>query len=145
MRPPNSGACTTTTASATPPGAVSSGRWTWRKPGCPTGAHGLTELVYAYTSNTNSNGSAMAGFNGATDFHNLLMAVAMPAGRYLPMVCVLALAGRLARQQPGVVTVGTLRAQGVDFVVLATAAAVILALLNFLPALSLGTIADGLM
>ncbi|MFD4868186.1 potassium-transporting ATPase subunit KdpA [Streptomyces sp. NPDC058412] len=110
-----------------------------------TGAHGLTELVYAYTSNTNSNGSAMAGFNGATDFHNVLMVVAMLAGRYLPMVCVLALAGRLAKQQPGVVTVGTLRAQGVNFVVLATAAAVILALLNFLPALSLGTIADGLM
>ena len=109
------------------------------------GAHGLTELIYAYTSNTNSNGSAMAGFNGATDFHNLLMVVAMLVGRYLPMVCVLALAGRLARQQPGVVTVGTLRAQGVNFVVLATAAAVILALLNFLPALSLGTIADGLL
>lgn len=109
------------------------------------GAHGLTELIYAYTSNTNSNGSAMAGFNGATDFHNLLMVVAMLAGRYLPMVCVLALAGRLARHQPGVVTVGTLRAQGVNFVVLATGAAVILALLNFLPALSLGTIADGLL
>jgi K+-transporting ATPase ATPase A chain len=87
----------------------------------------------------------MAGFNGATDFHNLLMVFAMLAGRYLPMVAVLALAGRLAKQQPGVVTVGTLRAQGVNFVVLATAAAVILALLNFLPALSLGTIADGLM
>ncbi|MEV6395462.1 potassium-transporting ATPase subunit KdpA [Streptomyces sp. NPDC051907] len=109
------------------------------------GAHGLTELIYAYTSNTNSNGSAMAGFNGATDFHNLLMVVAMLAGRYLPMVCVLALAGRLAKQQPGVVTVGTLRAQGVSFVVLATAASVILALLNFLPALSLGAVADGLL
>ncbi|MFD4322597.1 potassium-transporting ATPase subunit KdpA [Streptomyces sp. NPDC058548] len=109
------------------------------------GAHGLTELIYAYTSNTNSNGSAMAGFNGATDFHNLLMVVAMLAGRYLPMVCVLALAGRLAKQQPGVVTVGTLRAHGVSFVVLATAASVILALLNFLPALSLGAVADGLL
>ncbi|WP_351228169.1 potassium-transporting ATPase subunit KdpA [Streptomyces sp. NPDC002133] len=109
------------------------------------GAHGLSELIYAYTSNTNSNGSAMAGFNGATDFHNLLMVVAMLSGRYLPMVCVLALAGRLAKQQPGIVTVGTLRAEGVNFVVLATAASVILALLNFLPALSLGTIADGLL
>lgn len=109
------------------------------------GAHGLTELIYAYTSSTNSNGSAMAGFNGATDFHNLLMVVAMPAGRYLPMVCVLALAGRLAGQQPGIVTAGTFRAQGANFVVLATAASVILALLNFLPALSLGTIADWLL
>ncbi|MFF3405447.1 potassium-transporting ATPase subunit KdpA [Streptomyces sp. NPDC002742] len=109
------------------------------------GAHGLTELIYAYTSNTNSNGSAMAGFNGATDFHDLLMVVAMLAGRYLPMVAVPALAGRLARQRPGVVTAGTLRAQGVNFVVLATAAAVVLALLNFLSALSLGTVADGLL
>ncbi|MFE3186743.1 potassium-transporting ATPase subunit KdpA [Streptomyces violascens] len=97
--------------------------------------------IYPYTSNTNSNGSSMAGFNGATDFHNLLTVFAMLAGRYLPMACVLALAGRLARQQPGV---GTLRPQGINFVVLATGAALILALLNFLPALSLGTIADGL-
>ncbi|MEI5100736.1 potassium-transporting ATPase subunit KdpA [Streptomyces sp. PmtG] len=109
------------------------------------GAHGLTELIYAYTSNTMSNGSSMAGFNGATDFHNLLMVGAMLAGRYLPMVCVLALAGRLARQRPGVETVGTLRAQGPNFVVLATAASVVLALLNFLPALSLGAVADGTM
>ncbi|MFJ9033274.1 potassium-transporting ATPase subunit KdpA [Streptomyces sp. NPDC102274] len=108
------------------------------------GAHGLTELIYAYTSNTNSNGSAMAGFNGATDFHNLLMVVAMLLGRYLPMACVLALAGRLAGQRPGVVTVGTLRPQGANFVVLATGAAVILALLNFLPALSLSALAEGL-
>ncbi|MFD8719949.1 potassium-transporting ATPase subunit KdpA [Streptomyces sp. NPDC059629] len=74
------------------------------------GPHGLTELVYAYTSNVYSNGSAMAGFNGATDFHDLLMTAAMLIGRYVPMVFLLALAGRLARQQPGVVTVGTLQA-----------------------------------
>ncbi|MEV7319514.1 potassium-transporting ATPase subunit KdpA [Streptomyces sp. NPDC093970] len=109
------------------------------------GPHGLTELVYAYTSNVNSNGSAMAGFNGATDFHNLLMTAAMLIGRYVPMVFLLALAGRLARQKPGVVTVGTLQARGVNFVALATGAAVILALLNFLPALSLGTLAEGLL
>jgi K+-transporting ATPase KdpA subunit len=108
------------------------------------GPHGLSELIYAYTSNVNSNGSAMAGFNGATDFHNLLMVAAMLIGRYLPMVFLLALAGRLARQQPGVVTVGTLRAHGINFITLATGAALILALLNFLPALSLGPIAEGL-
>ncbi|MET8956638.1 potassium-transporting ATPase subunit KdpA [Streptomyces sp. NPDC004393] len=109
------------------------------------GPHGLTELVYAYTSNVQSNGSAMAGFNGATDFHNLLMTAAMLIGRYVPMVFLLALAGRLARQQPGVVTVGTLQARGVNFVALATGAALILALLNFLPALSLGPLAEGLL
>jgi K+-transporting ATPase ATPase A chain len=109
-----------------------------------SGAHGLSELVYAYTSNVNSNGSAMAGFNGATDFHNLLMCAAMLVGRYVPMVFLFVLAGRLAKQQPGVVTAGTLRAHGVNFVALATGAALILALLNFLPALSLGPIAEGL-
>ncbi|MFF4754471.1 potassium-transporting ATPase subunit KdpA [Streptomyces sp. NPDC002514] len=109
------------------------------------GPHGLTELVYAYTSNVNSNGSAMAGFNGATDFHDLLMTAAMLIGRYVPMVFLLALAGRLARRQPGVVTAGTLQARGVNFVALATGAALILALLNFLPALSLGPLAEGLL
>ncbi|MFD5569172.1 potassium-transporting ATPase subunit KdpA [Streptomyces cadmiisoli] len=109
------------------------------------GPHGLTELTYAYTSNVNSNGSAMAGFNGATDFHNLLMSAAMLIGRCLPMVFVLALAGRLARQRPGVVTVGTLQARGVNFVALATGAALLLALLNYLPVLSLGPLAEGLM
>lgn len=97
------------------------------------GPHGLTELIYAYTSNTQSNGSAMSGFNGATDFHNGLMVVAMLLGRYVPIAFVLALAGRLGRQQPGVVTAGTLRASGINFVTLATGAALILALLNFLP------------
>ncbi|MGW0994717.1 potassium-transporting ATPase subunit KdpA [Streptomyces sp. NPDC002523] len=62
----------------------------------------------------------------------------------LPMVFLPALAGRLARQQPGVVTVGTPQARGVNFVALATGAALILALLNFLPALSLGPPAEGL-
>jgi K+-transporting ATPase ATPase A chain len=109
------------------------------------GPHGLSELVYAYTSNVNSNGSAMAGFNGATDFHNLLMTAAMLIGRYVPLLFLLPLAGRLARQQPGVVTVGTLQARGVNFVALATGAALILALLNFLPALSLGPLAEGLL
>jgi K+-transporting ATPase ATPase A chain len=97
-----------------------------------------------YTSNVNSNGSAMAGLSGNTPFYNLTMTAAMFIGRYLPIAFVLALAGRLARQQPGAVTVGTLRTSGVNFVVLATGAALILALLNFLPALSLGTLADGL-
>ncbi|MEU1623347.1 potassium-transporting ATPase subunit KdpA [Streptomyces sp. NPDC005722] len=109
------------------------------------GPHGLTELIYAYTSNAASNGSAMAGFNGATDLHNLLMVVVMLVGRYVPMVFVLALAGRLARQRAGAVTVGTLRPHGVNFLVLTVGAALILALLNFLPALSLGPVAEGLL
>ncbi|GAA4586199.1 potassium-transporting ATPase subunit KdpA [Planotetraspora phitsanulokensis] len=109
------------------------------------GAHGLTEVLYAYTSNVNSNGSAMAGLNGNTMFYNLTMTAAMFIGRYLPMAFVLALAGRLVRRQPQAVTAGTLRTQGVSFVVLATGTALIVALLNFLPALSLGPLADGLL
>ncbi|MER6950383.1 potassium-transporting ATPase subunit KdpA [Nonomuraea sp. NPDC000554] len=108
------------------------------------GAHGLTEVLYAYTSSVNSNGSAMAGLNGNTLFYNLTMTVAMLAGRYLPIVFVLALAGRMVSRQPVAATAGTLRTHGINFVVLATGAALILALLNFLPALSLGPIADGL-
>ncbi|AWS43476.1 potassium-transporting ATPase subunit KdpA [Streptosporangium sp. 'caverna'] len=109
------------------------------------GAHGLTEVLYAYTSTVNSNGSAMAGLNGNTMFYNLTMTVAMFVGRYLPIAFVLALAGRMVRQQPMAVTAGTLRTHGPNFVVLATGAALILALLNFLPALSLGVLADGLL
>jgi K+-transporting ATPase KdpA subunit len=108
------------------------------------GAHGLTEVLYAYTSNVNSNGSAMAGLNGNTPFYNLTMTAAMLIGRYLPIVFVLALAGQLARQRRGTLSVGTLRTHGVTFVVLVTGAALILALLNFLPALFLGPLADGL-
>src|SRR5262249_30267359 len=55
------------------------------------GPHGLAELIYAYTSNVNGNGSAFAGFNGATTFFNLTMSIGMLIGRYLPIVVVLAL------------------------------------------------------
>jgi K+-transporting ATPase KdpA subunit len=109
-----------------------------------TGAHGLTEVLYAYTSNVNSNGSAMAGLNGNTPFYNLTMAVAMALGRYAPIALVLALAGRLVAQRPLASHAGSLRPHGATFVALATGTAVLLALLNFLPALSLGPLADGI-
>ncbi|MCX4790594.1 potassium-transporting ATPase subunit KdpA [Streptomyces sp. NBC_01221] len=108
------------------------------------GPHGLTELIYAYTSNTHTNGSSMAGFNGATAFHNGLMTLAMLLGRYATIAFVLALAGKLAVQQQRVVTTGTLAASGINFITLATGVALILALLNFLPALALGPLAEGL-
>ncbi|MEV4890225.1 potassium-transporting ATPase subunit KdpA [Nonomuraea sp. NPDC055795] len=109
------------------------------------GAHGLMEVLYTYTSNVNSNGSAMAGLNGNTMFYNLTMTVGMLVGRYLPIAFVLALAGKLVVQRPVPVTAGTLRTDGLNFVALATGGALILALLNFLPALSLGPLADGLL
>ncbi|MER5493569.1 potassium-transporting ATPase subunit KdpA [Streptomyces sp. NPDC002490] len=108
------------------------------------GPHGLTELIYAYTSSAAGNGSAMAGFDGTTDFHQVLMSGAMLVGRYLPMALVLFLAGRLARGRTVAPSAGTLRTGGAAFVSLTTAVALLLALLNYLPALSLGPVAEGL-
>ena len=109
-----------------------------------SGPHGLTELVYAFTSAANSNGSAFGGLSGDTTFYNTALGVVMLIGRYLPMVFVLGLAGSLARQRPVAVTVGTLRTDQPLFVALTTGVAVLLVLLTFLPALALGPLAEGL-
>ena len=63
------------------------------------GPHGLTEMLYAFTSQANNNGSAFAGLTGNTAFYNLTGALAMAAGRYLPIVAVLAIAGSLAKEK----------------------------------------------
>jgi K+-transporting ATPase ATPase A chain len=65
-----------------------------------SGAHGFSEVLYAFTSSANSNGSAFAGLNGNTTWYNVTLALVMLFGRYLPMIFVLALAGSLARQRP---------------------------------------------
>ena len=108
------------------------------------GPHGLTEVLYAFTSSANSNGSAFAGLNGNTTWYNTVLGLVMLLGRYLPMVFVLALAGSLARQKPGAVTAGTLRTTGPLFVTLTTASALVLVGLTFLPALALGPLAEAL-
>lgn len=108
------------------------------------GPHGLTEVLYAFTSAANSNGSAFGGLSGNTAFYNTVLALVMLIGRYLPMVFVLGLAGTLARQRPVAVTAGTLRTHQPLFVVLAIGVAVLLVLLTFLPALALGPLAEGL-
>jgi K+-transporting ATPase KdpA subunit len=109
-----------------------------------SGPHGLTEVLYAFTSSANSNGSAFAGFNGNTTWYNVVLGLVMLMGRYVPMVFVLALAGSLARQKPGAVSAGTLRTTGPMFVTLTTASALVLVGLTFLPALALGPLAEGL-
>jgi K+-transporting ATPase ATPase A chain len=109
-----------------------------------SGPHGLSEVLYAFTSSANSNGSAFGGFNGNTTWYNVALGLVMLLGRYLPMVFVLALAGALARQKPGAVTAGTLRTDGPMFVTLTGASAVVLVGLTFLPALALGPLAEGL-
>jgi K+-transporting ATPase ATPase A chain len=106
------------------------------------GPHGLSEVLYAFTSSANSNGSAFGGLSGNTDFYNVALAIVMLLGRYLPIVFVLALAGSFARQDARADTAGALRTHGPMFVSLVVATAILVVGLEFLPALSLGPIAE---
>jgi K+-transporting ATPase ATPase A chain len=108
------------------------------------GPHGLSEALYAFTSSAANNGSAFAGFSGNTTWYNVALAVAMVAGRFLPIILVLALAGSFAAQRPGVVTAGTLRTHRPTFVLLIVGVTLIMVGLEYLPALALGPLADGL-
>jgi K+-transporting ATPase ATPase A chain len=108
------------------------------------GAHGLSEIVYSFTSGATSNGSAFAGLSGNTTFYNTALGVAMLVGRYLPMVFVLGLAGSLAQQRHGVITVGTLPSHRPLFIILVIGVALLLTALTFFPAVALGPLAEGL-
>jgi K+-transporting ATPase KdpA subunit len=108
------------------------------------GAHGLSELLYAFTSCVAGNGSAFAGFSGNTPGFNVALSVMMLFGRYVPMVLVLALAASFARQRGGVVHSGTLGTHTVPFVGLMVGAVLIVVGLEYLPALALGPVAEGL-
>ncbi|WP_326600374.1 potassium-transporting ATPase subunit KdpA [Streptomyces sp. NBC_01803] len=106
--------------------------------------HGLTEVLYAYASAANNNGSAFAGLGTDTVFYNTTLGLAMLIGRYLPIVFVLALAGSLARQQPVPVGQGTLPTHRPLFVGLLTSVVIVVAGLSYFPALALGPVAEGL-
>ncbi|MFD5440013.1 potassium-transporting ATPase subunit KdpA [Streptomyces tendae] len=108
------------------------------------GAHGFSEILYAYTSASNNNGSAFAGLNADTQWFNTTLGLAMLLGRFLPMVFVLALAGSLARQQPVPTTAGTLRTEKPLFSGLLVGAVLIITGLTYFPALALGPLAEGL-
>jgi potassium-transporting ATPase potassium-binding subunit len=108
------------------------------------GAHGLSEVLYAFTSSTANNGSAFAGFSGNTTWYNVALALAMVAGRFLPIILVLALAGTFAAQRPGVITVGTLSTHRPTFIALIAGVTVIMVGLEYLPGLALGPLADAL-
>ncbi|MFG3106286.1 potassium-transporting ATPase subunit KdpA [Streptomyces tendae] len=108
------------------------------------GAHGFSEILYAYTSASNNNGSAFAGLNADTQWFNTTLGLAMLLGRFLPMVFVLALAGSLARQQPVPTTQGTLRTEKPLFSGLLVGAVLIITGLTYFPALALGPLAEGL-
>ncbi|MGW0955169.1 potassium-transporting ATPase subunit KdpA [Streptomyces sp. NPDC002545] len=108
------------------------------------GAHGFSEVLYAYTSAANNNGSAFAGLNANTDWFNTTTGLAMLLGRFLPMVFVLALAGSLGAQRPVPVTAGTLRTEKPLFTGMLVGAVLIVVGLTYFPALALGPLAEGL-
>ncbi|MGE3813042.1 MAG: potassium-transporting ATPase subunit KdpA, partial [Candidatus Nanopelagicales bacterium] len=108
------------------------------------GAHGLSEVLYAFASASNNNGSAFAGLSANTDFYNVALAVAMALGRFLPICFVLALAGSLAAQSVTPATAGTLPTHRPLFAGLVAGVVVIVAALTFVPALALGPLAEGL-
>ncbi|WP_461711580.1 potassium-transporting ATPase subunit KdpA [Streptomyces sp. DSM 41013] len=109
-----------------------------------SGAHGFSEILYAYTSASNNNGSAFAGLNADTQWFNSTLGLAMLLGRFVPMVFVLALAASLARQQPVPATAGTLRTEKPLFAGLLAGAVLIITGLTYFPALALGPLAEGL-
>ncbi|MFZ3471758.1 potassium-transporting ATPase subunit KdpA [Streptomyces sp. 4.24] len=108
------------------------------------GAHGFSEVLYAYTSAGNNNGSAFAGLNANTQWFNTTTGLAMLLGRFLPMVFVLALAGSLCEQQPVPATAGTLRTEKPLFSFLLVGTILIVTGLTYFPALALGPLAEGL-
>ncbi|MEV5956769.1 potassium-transporting ATPase subunit KdpA [Streptomyces sp. NPDC051987] len=109
-----------------------------------SGAHGFSEVLYAFSSAANNNGSAFAGLNANTDWYNTMTGLAMLLGRFLPMVFVLALAGSLAEQKPVPATAGTLRTEKPLFTGLLVGAILIITGLTYFPALALGPLAEGL-
>ena len=109
-----------------------------------SGPHGLTEMVYAFTSAANNNGSAFAGLTADQPFLNLTLALAMAVGRFVPMVLVLALAGRLAFQKRRPATAGTMPTHTPLFVTLLVSVALIVTGLTYFPTLALGPLAEAL-
>jgi potassium-transporting ATPase potassium-binding subunit len=109
------------------------------------GPHGFSEVLYAFSSMSNNNGSAFAGLNANTPFYNTAGGLAMLAGRFLLKVPVLAIAGALARKKTLPASSGTLRTHGPLFVSMLIAVVVIVGALSFIPALALGPIVEHLM
>ena len=109
------------------------------------GLHGFSEVLYAFTSAANNNGSAFAGLTANTPWFNTALGVAMLLGRLLPIVFVLALAGSLASQDRVPVTAGTLPTHKPLFVGLLVGVIVIVSALTYFPVLALGPLAEGLL
>jgi potassium-transporting ATPase potassium-binding subunit len=106
--------------------------------------HGFSEVLYAFTSAANNNGSAFGGLSANTTFYNTALGIVMLLGRFVPMILVLALAGSFARQQPVPVNEGTLPTHKALFVTMLVGVVLIVTGLTYFPALTLGPLAEGL-
>jgi potassium-transporting ATPase potassium-binding subunit len=109
------------------------------------GAHGFSEILYAFTSAANNNGSAFAGISVNTLFYNTALGLTMWLGRYWPIVAVLAVAGSLAAKKRVPVTAGTMPTHGPTFVILLIGTVLLVGALTFVPALALGPIVEHLL
>ncbi|MEJ0007697.1 MAG: potassium-transporting ATPase subunit KdpA [Steroidobacteraceae bacterium] len=109
------------------------------------GAHGFSEILYAFTSAANNNGSAFAGLSANTPFYNTALGLAIWFGRFWPIVAVLAVAGSLAAKKRVPVTSGTMPTHGPTFVVLLIGTILLVGALTFVPALALGPVVEHLM
>jgi K+-transporting ATPase ATPase A chain len=108
------------------------------------GAHGFSEILYAFTSASNNNGSAFAGVSVNTPFYNTALGLCMWLGRYWPIVAVLAIAGSLAAKKRVPVTSGTMLTYGPTFVILLVGTVLLVGALTFVPALALGPVVEHL-
>jgi K+-transporting ATPase ATPase A chain len=109
-----------------------------------SGPHGLTEIVYAYASQANNNGSAFAGLGTGATFYQITGGITMLLGRFAPEIFALGLAGALARQSPVPASAGTLDTRTPLFVGMLVGVILILVGLTYFPALALGVFAEGL-
>jgi K+-transporting ATPase ATPase A chain len=109
------------------------------------GAHGFSEILYAFSSAANNNGSAFAGISANTPFYNTALGLAVWLGRYWPIIAVLAVAGSLAAKKRIPVTAGTMPTHGILFVTLLIGTVLLVGALTFVPALALGPIVEHLM
>ena len=106
------------------------------------GPHGLSEILYAYSSTTGNNGSAFAGLNANTPWYNTTLGIAMLIGRFLMIVPILALAGSLVRNKVTPASAGTFPVHGGTFFILLIGTVLLIGALNFLPALTLGPVVE---
>ena len=108
------------------------------------GAHGFSEILYAFTSASNNNGSAFAGLSANTPFYNVALGLAVWFGRFWPIVAVLAVAGSLGAKKRVPVTSGTMPTHGPTFVALLIGTILLVGALTFVPALALGPVVEHL-